>query len=80
MTLGDVVKLPNRKKIIGCKWIYKIKYNCDCSIDRYNVRLVAKGFTQTHIIDYQKIFAPVDKMNTVRILLSVATNLDWTLF
>jgi Reverse transcriptase (RNA-dependent DNA polymerase) len=48
----DVVKLPNRKKIIGCKWIYKIKYNCDCSIDRYKVRLVAKGFTQTHRIDY----------------------------
>jgi Reverse transcriptase (RNA-dependent DNA polymerase) len=46
----------------------------------YKARLVAKRFTQTHGIDYQKIIAPVVKMNTVRILLSVVTNLGWTLF
>jgi Reverse transcriptase (RNA-dependent DNA polymerase) len=41
---------------------------------------VAKGFTQTYGVDFQKTFAPVAKMSTVRILLSVATNLGWNLF
>jgi Reverse transcriptase (RNA-dependent DNA polymerase) len=47
----DVVKLPNGKKILWCKWVYKIKYNCNSSIDRYKARLVAKRFTQTYEID-----------------------------
>jgi Reverse transcriptase (RNA-dependent DNA polymerase) len=68
-----------RKKIRSYKWIYKIKYNCDSSIKRYNTRLIAKEFTQTYGNDYQKIFVSVVK-NTIRILLSVATNLGWTLF
>ena len=40
-----VVDPPPEKKAIGCKWIYKIKYNADGSIEWYKVRLVAQGFT-----------------------------------
>jgi Reverse transcriptase (RNA-dependent DNA polymerase) len=69
-----------KKKIVGCKWVYKIKYNCDGSIERYKARLVPKGFTQTYSIDYQEIFAPIVKINTIRILLSVAINQGWNLF
>jgi Reverse transcriptase (RNA-dependent DNA polymerase) len=76
----DIVKLPNTKKIIGCKWVYKIKYNCDGLIERYKARLIAKGFIQTYGIDYQEIFVSVANMNTVKISLSIATNLGWTLF
>ena len=76
---GDMVELPKGKKIVGCKWIFTIKYKADETIERYKARLEAKGFTQTYSIDYQEIFAPVAKMNTIRIILSLATNLDWSL-
>jgi hypothetical protein len=41
----DLVKLPNRKKLVGCKWVFTIKHKADGSVERYKVRLVAKSFT-----------------------------------
>ena len=48
-------------------------------MDRYKVRLVAKGYSQIYEIDYDEIFAPVAKMGTVRTLISCAANFGWQL-
>lgn len=58
----------------------KTKHKPDGSIDRFKARLVAKGFTHAYGIDYKKTFAPAAKLNIIRVLLSIATNLDWSLF
>ena len=67
----DLVTLPPRKSVVGCKQIYKIKTRFDGSIERYKARLTAKGFTQEYEIDYEETFAPVTCISYVRALLAV---------
>jgi len=59
--------------------VFTIKHKADGFVERYKARLVAKGFTQTYGIDYEETFAPVAKMNSIRILLSITGNSDWPL-
>ena len=68
-----MVDLPPGAKPIGCKWIFKRKYNLDGSVEKYKVRLVAKGFTQKHNIDYFDTFAPVTRISSIRILIALAS-------
>ena len=75
----EIVDLPKGKTPVGCRWVFSLKCKSDGSLDRHKARLVAQGYTQTYGIDYQETFAPVAKLNTIRILISLAVNLDWPL-
>ena len=70
----DLVPHSPHKKAIGCRWIYKVKYNVDGSVNRYKARLVAKGYAQTHSVDYEETFAPVEKMTIVRTVIALASD------
>ncbi|KAM1480311.1 hypothetical protein ACFX2I_027472 [Malus domestica] len=76
----SITKLPKGMKTVGCRWVYKTKFKSDGSVERHKARLVARGFTQTYGLNYKETFAPVAKMNSVRVILSVAVNHDWPLF
>jgi hypothetical protein len=76
----ELSALPDNKKVVGCKWVFTIKHTPNGKVQRYKARLVAKGYSQTYGVDYDETFAPVAKMNTIRTLISLATNLKWELF
>ena len=53
-----------------------MKHRVDGSVERFKACLMAKGFTQSYGIDYQETFALVAKLNTIRVLISLAVNKD----
>ncbi|XP_050374705.1 uncharacterized mitochondrial protein AtMg00820-like [Argentina anserina] len=70
----SIVPLPRGHKLLRARWIYKLKYNSDGSLERHKARLIAREFTQTFGVDYKETFALVAKMNIVCVLLSIAEN------
>ncbi|KAL6340019.1 hypothetical protein AAG906_038854 [Vitis piasezkii] len=64
----ELVELPKGQKSIGVKWVYKTKLNKDGGVDKYKARLVAKGYKQEFGVDYKEVFAPVAKLDTIRLL------------
>ena len=73
--MWELVSQPKGVRPVGCKWIFNLKYKADGTLERYKIRLVAKGYTQSYEIDYHETFALVTKMTTVRVLISLAANL-----
>ncbi|CAI7845700.1 unnamed protein product [Closterium sp. NIES-54] len=73
----ELVELPEGRKAITSKWLFKIKSDADGKIERYKSRLVAKGYQQKEKVDYKELFAPVVKLTTLRTLLAGAAIKGW---
>ncbi|XP_075104909.1 retrovirus-related Pol polyprotein from transposon RE2 [Nicotiana tabacum] len=76
----DIVPQPPHKKVIPCKWVYKIKQRIDGFIERCKARLVIRGDTQKVGIDFTKIFSLVVKLTIIKCLLILAAKWGWTIF
>ncbi|GKA09506.1 zinc finger, CCHC-type containing protein [Tanacetum coccineum] len=69
--------LPINQKAIGLKWVYKAKRDAKGKIIKYKARLVAKGYVQEQGIDFDEVFAPVARIETVRLILALAAYHGW---
>jgi hypothetical protein len=70
----ELVKLPAGHKPIGLKWFFKLKKNADGEVVKHKARLVAKGYVQKKGIDFEEVFAPVARIEIVRLILALAAN------
>lgn len=59
------------------KWVFKLKRDADGNVVKHKARLVAKGYVQKQGVDYEEVFAPVARLDTVKLLLAMAANWGW---
>ncbi|CAL9016687.1 unnamed protein product [Prunus brigantina] len=76
----ELADLPVGAKKIGVKWVYKTKLNENGEVDKCKAQLVAKGYAQEHGIDYNEVFAPVARWDTIRMVLALAAQKGWLVF
>ncbi|KAJ1029093.1 hypothetical protein NDA18_002721 [Ustilago nuda] len=72
MNVFKLVNVPKSGKLIGVRWVYKLKLDAQQRATRYKARLVAQGYTQCQGLDYDQTFSPVVHLQTIRILLAIA--------
>ena len=67
----EEVEPPHGVNIVSSKWVFKPKLHTDGSLDKLKARLVARGFSQMHGIDYEDTFAPTVKFDTLRVFMAL---------
>nr|GFA32498.1 retrovirus-related Pol polyprotein from transposon TNT 1-94 [Tanacetum cinerariifolium] len=73
----ELTTLPKNQKAIGVKWVYKAKKNAKSEVEKYKARLVEKDYKQKHGIDYEEVFAPVARLETIRMIIAIAAQYRW---
>lgn len=73
----ELATLPARKRAIGIQWVFKVKKDLDGNIIKHKARLVAKCYAQSKGVDFEEVFAPVARMEIVRLLLALAAHSGW---
>ena len=76
----ELTTLPEGHESIGVKWVYKVKKNAEGKVEKYKARLIAKGYKQQAGIDYEEVFAPVARMETIRLVISLAAQSNWNIY
>jgi hypothetical protein len=76
MNAWKIVDRPPDRKVVGSKWVFKVKYTPSGHIDKFKARLVAQGFSQVYRTDFTEVFSPTLKMDSLRILLAIAAMED----
>jgi hypothetical protein len=69
--------VPKGRKLVRYKWVYRTKYASDGSVERHKAQLVSKGFSQVEGIYYNETFSPIAKMNSIFLVLSLASSHKW---
>jgi hypothetical protein len=69
--------LPQGRKAIDLKWGFKVKRDEQGSVIRHKARFVVKGYAQRQGVDYEEVFAPVARLEAVKLLLALAAQQNW---
>lgn len=72
----ELATLSSGHRAIGLKWVFKLK-DLDGNTIKHKVRLVVKGYAQRRGVDFDEVFAPVARMESMRVLIALATHAGW---
>ena len=72
-----VVKRPIGMNVVGCKWVFKIKWNTAGEINKYKAQLVMKGYSQVQGVNYDNMYTPVTHLSSLHTILAIAACNDW---
>jgi hypothetical protein len=75
-TWKSVILLEGQRPI-GLKWVYKLKKEASGEVHKHKARLVAKGYVQKAGVDFDEVFAPTARLDSVRLLLALASQKGW---
>jgi hypothetical protein len=73
----ELTDLPAGHRAIGLKWVFKVKKDPEGNVIKHKARLVAKGYAQREGVDFEEVFAPVARIETVRLLIALAARSGW---
>jgi len=73
----EEVGLPQGRKTVNSKWVFKVKEKADGWVERYKARVVAKGFSQQYRTDYDETYAPVARYDSFRLPIAIASYHRW---
>ncbi|KAK8921048.1 hypothetical protein KSP39_PZI020906 [Platanthera zijinensis] len=74
-----LVDPPVGHKPLRVKWVYKVKKNKDGTVEKHKARLVVKGYRQVQGVDYDEVYAPVARIDTIRLIIALAAHYGWTI-
>jgi hypothetical protein len=73
----ELIDLPKGHKAIGLKWVFKLKKDPCGKVLKHKARLVAKGYVQRQGVDFEEVFAPVARLDSIRLLIALAAHESW---
>jgi hypothetical protein len=73
----EIVPRPKGKSVVTSRWLYKLKYVVDGSIEKYKAPFVAQGFSQVEGFDYDETFTLIARYTSIRSVISIATEMGW---
>ena len=76
----QLVKRSTDRKLIGIKWVFRTKLNDDGSINKHKAILVVKGYAQIFGVDFSATFAPVARLDTIRLLIAIVAQKGWRVY
>jgi hypothetical protein len=74
-----MVELPRGHRPISLKWVFKLKHDEHGEVIKHKAHLVAKGYVQRQGIDFEEVFAPVARMELVKVILCLAAHFNWVI-
>jgi hypothetical protein len=72
----DLVQLPSGRNLVSIKWVFKNNMNAAGQVAKFKAQLVVKGYSQVKGVNFDEIFSLIEKLNSIRVLISLATTFD----